>query len=84
MEATSERVFTEQELKKYNGERKMPVYIAYKGLVYDVTSSPHWHHGEHRNLHYAGIDLTDELADSPHGERVFRKFKVVGVLKSDE
>lgn len=79
-----ERVFTEQELKKYNGSRKMPVYIAYKGLVYDVTSSAYWHGGEHRNLHYAGIDLTDELPDSPHGERVFLKFPVVGILKQDE
>ena len=78
-----ERVFTEDELKKYNGSRKMPVYIAYNGLVYDVTSSPHWQGGEHRNLHYAGIDLTHELADSPHGDRVFRKFTVVGILVKD-
>ena len=79
-----ERIFTEQELKKYNGERKMPIYIAYNGLVYDVTSSPHWRGGEHRNLHYAGIDLTDELFDSPHGDRVFQKFTVVGRLQKDE
>ena len=61
---STERGFTEQELKKYNGERKMPIYIAYNGLVYDVTSSPHWRGGEHRNLHYSGIDLTDELGKS--------------------
>lgn len=79
-----ERIFTEQELKKYDGSRKMPVYIAYKGLVYDVTSSPHWRGGDHRNLHFAGQDLTHELPDSPHGERVFRKFPVVGILKIDE
>ena len=84
IENSINRTFTEQELKKYNGSRKMPVYIAYKGLVYDVTTSPHWQSGEHRNLHYAGIDLTDELADSPHGERVFIKFHVVGILASDE
>jgi predicted heme/steroid binding protein len=76
-----DRVFTEDELKKYNGSRKMPVYIAYNGLVYDVTSSPHWQGGEHWNLHYSGIDLTDELPDSPHGERVFMKFPVVGRLQ---
>lgn len=78
-----QRVFTEQELKKYDGSRKMPVYIAYNGLVYDVTSSAHWRGGDHRNLHFAGQDLTHELSDSPHGERVFRKFSVVGILKSD-
>lgn len=79
-----ELIFTEQELKRYDGSRKMPVYIAYKGLVYDVTSSPHWRGGDHRNLHFAGQDLTHELPDSPHGERVFRKFPVVGILKTDE
>ncbi len=84
MEQTAQRVFTEQELKKYNGSRKMPIYIACNGLVYDVTASPHWRGGEHRNLHFSGIDLTRELPDSPHGERVFRKFPVVGILKMDE
>jgi predicted heme/steroid binding protein len=78
-----ERVFTEQELRKYDGSRKNPVYIAYKGSVYDVTSSPHWRTGEHRNLHFAGQDLTSELPDAPHSELVFRKFPVVGILKTD-
>ncbi|MBI5302258.1 MAG: cytochrome B5 [Chloroflexi bacterium] len=78
-----DRVFTEQELKKYDGSRRMPMYIAYNGLVYDVTSSPHWRDGMHRNLHFAGQDLTSELADSPHGESVFRKYPVVGVLKRE-
>ena len=40
-----DKIFTVQELKKYDGSRKMPVYIAYNGLVYDVTSSPHWRGG---------------------------------------
>ncbi len=80
MGQTAQRVFTEQELRKYDGSRKNPVYIAYKGIVYDVTSSSHWHTGEHRNLHFAGQDLTSELPDAPHGDLVFRKFPVVGIL----
>ncbi len=83
MQSTPQRVFTEQELLQYNGSRKMPVYIAYKGVVYDVTASPHWHTGEHRNLHYAGQDLTDELPDAPHTDLVFRNFPVVGILTAD-
>ena len=84
MEPSAPRVFTEQELRKYDGSRKNPVYIAYNGLVYDVTASPHWHTGEHRNLHYAGQDLTSELPDAPHSDLVFRNFPVVGVLKEDD
>ena len=78
-----EHVFTEQELRKYDGSRKMPVYIAYNGVVYDVTSSPYWYTGEHRNLHYAGQDLTSELPDAPHSDLVFRRFPRVGILKRD-
>ncbi len=83
-QSVPEKIFTEQELKKYDGSRKMPKYIAYNGLVYDVSASPHWRDGQHRNLHFAGQDLTAELPASPHGERVFRKFPVVGKLKKDE
>jgi predicted heme/steroid binding protein len=46
-----DRVFTEQELMRYDGSRVNPVYIAYKGMVHDVTSSPHSHTGGYRNLH---------------------------------
>ena len=83
IEPIAPRVFTERELRKYDGSRKNPVYIAYNGLVYDVTASPHWHTGEHRNLHFAGQDLTSELPDAPHGDLVFRNFPVVGILKPE-
>ena len=83
MEATAPRVFTDRELRKYDGSRKNPVYIAYNGLVYDVTASPHWHTGEHRNLHFAGQDLTSEMPDAPHSDLVFRNFPVVGILKPE-
>ncbi len=75
------REFAEYELRRYDGSRGNPVYIAYNGLVYDVTTSAHWYTGMHRNLHYAGQDLTGELADAPHTDLVFRKFPVVGKLK---
>ncbi len=33
------RIFTAGELSKYDGKKGNPCYIAYKGLVYDVTES---------------------------------------------
>lgn len=78
---TELREFTEQELHKYDGSRHHPVYIAYRGVVYDVTNSPYWRTGLHRDLHFAGQDLTDEIVNAPHTDLVFRKFPIVGRIK---
>ncbi len=80
MNSSALREFTEQELIQYDGTRHRPVYIAYRGLVYDVSQSAHWRTGFHRNLHWAGQDLTTEIVDAPHSDLVFRKFPIVGRL----
>jgi predicted heme/steroid binding protein len=80
---TIEREFTELELRRYNGERGQPAYIAYQGLVYDVTHAPNWRGGMHRNTHYPGLDLTRSLRKAPHDEAVFQRVPQVGVLKEE-
>jgi len=79
------RIFSLHELSKYNGEDGPP-YIAYKGLVYDVSDCPHWRDGFHENLHFAGQDLTGEQKGAPHGEEVFTRpcAKIVGQLQPVE
>lgn len=72
-------VITRQQLALRNGQDKETIWIAYNGLVYDVTSSRLWQKGKHYE-HWAGQDLTDELKDAPHTEKVFEKFKVIGKL----
>ena len=49
--------------------------------VYDITGSDPWTDGTHYNMHFAGSDLTEALVEAPHGDEVFERFKVVGVLK---
>jgi predicted heme/steroid binding protein len=71
---------TRSQLALRNGQDKPEVWVAYKGLVYDVTSSRLWRHGKHYE-HWAGQDLTDELIDAPHTANVFDKFKIIGRLK---
>ena len=71
---------TIDELKRYNGQNGAKAYIAYKNVVYDVTDSPLWEDGFHQDLHAAGVDLTSELSDAPHGDEVFEEFEVVGKL----
>ncbi|UPT78457.1 2-oxoacid:acceptor oxidoreductase subunit alpha [Sulfurovum sp. XGS-02] len=71
---------TLEKLKQFNGQNKQKAYIAYKGNIYDVTESPLWENGTHQNVHEAGVDLTDALADAPHAEEVFKKFQIVDTL----
>jgi len=72
--------FTRRQLALRNGQEKEDIWIAYKGLIYDVTASRLWRAGKHYE-HWAGQDLTEELGDAPHTESVFEKFLVIGRLK---
>jgi predicted heme/steroid binding protein len=78
------RVFSESELRQYDGSGGRPVYIAYGGNVYDVTESRYWRTGMHQDLHYAGLDLTRSLRKAPHKAEVFARFKVIGILQPEE
>lgn len=76
------KIITTSQLALRNGQDKAEVWIAYKGLVYDVSISRLWKNGKHYE-HWAGQDLTDELKDAPHTERVFEKLTLIGKLKID-
>jgi predicted heme/steroid binding protein len=78
--ASTEKVFTLDELATYNGQNGQPAYVAYKGIVYDVSSIPNWSGGKH-NGETAGTDLTNEISKSPHGDKVFADLPVVGTLE---
>ncbi|MDH5267457.1 MAG: cytochrome B5 [Candidatus Bathyarchaeota archaeon] len=73
--------FTEEELIQYNGKNGNPVYVVYKGKVYDVSTSFLWKDGTHQVLHTAGVDLTEALEQAPHGGDALEKFPVVGILR---
>jgi len=77
-----ERVFNKEELKKYDGKNGNPVYVAYKGEVYDVTGSELWKDGTHWYEHTAGSDLTNSLdEEAPHTHLVLERFPKIGKLK---
>lgn len=71
--------YTVSQLALRNGAEKDEIWIAYQGIIYDVTHSKLWRDGKHYE-HWAGQDLTDELSDAPHDTRVFEKLTVVGKL----
>jgi len=71
--------YTLAQLALRNGQDKPQVWVALNGIIYDVTASRLWKNGKHYE-HWAGQDLTRELADAPHTASVFEKFTPVGRL----
>ena len=76
------RRFTRAQLSAHDGDRG-PAYVAYERRVYDLSASGEWRLGLHRNLHWAGQDLTGALADAPHGPENLERFPVVGELADE-
>ncbi|WPP53056.1 cytochrome b5 domain-containing protein [Catalinimonas niigatensis] len=72
--------YSRAQLALRNGQDREEIWIAYQHIIYDVSKSRLWYKGKHYE-HWAGQDLTDELPDAPHTDKVFAKFKAVGRLK---
>lgn len=75
------KVYSQSQLALRNGQDKEEVWCAFKGNIYDLSKSKLWRKGNHYE-HWAGQDLTHELRDAPHNEKVFEKFTIVGKLKN--
>ena len=73
------KTFTRQQLALRNGQDKPEIWVAYQGVIYDLSESRLWKNGKHYE-HWAGQDLTEELSDAPHTEKVFLKFQPIGHL----
>lgn len=73
------REYNKFQLALHNGQDLDTIWVAYQGMIYDVTKSKLWRDGKHYE-HWAGQDLTDELKDAPHNANVFDKFNFVGYL----
>jgi predicted heme/steroid binding protein len=78
-----ERSISELELRRNTGERGTRKWIAYDGIVYDVTDCPKWRTDMHERMHFPGQDLTSELPDAPHKKDVFTRpcVRVIGKLE---
>lgn len=72
--------YTHAQLALRNGQDRDEIWCAYRGNIYDLSASRLWRDGKHYE-HWAGQDLTDELPDAPHTEKVFSKFTIIGTIK---
>ena len=70
--------FSLEELGRFDGTGGKPIYTGYKGMVYDLSSSPLFQGEKRMRCHLAGKDLTQEMNIAPHGEDLVFKFPVVG------
>lgn len=72
------------QLRRNNGDRGAPRWIAYQGIVYDVSECARWRKEMHEFLHFPGQDLTSEFPDAPHNESVFSHpcVRVIGRLSA--
>lgn len=79
---TKDTPITRAQLLLHNGDDADEKWIAYNGIVYDVSDCPNWRRELHRNLHFPGQDLSGELEEAPHTDEVFTRpcVKVVGKL----
>lgn len=78
------RQFTLRELNKYDGsDPALPIYLAFSGNVYDVTSGKSFYQPSGVYHYLAGRDASVELHIAG-GEIIKRKYPVVGRLITDQ
>ena len=78
-----DRIVSLAELRRNNGDLGRPKFIAYAGVVYDVSDCPRWRADLHERLHFPGQDLSGEMAEAPHRADVLNRpcVRVVGRLE---
>jgi predicted heme/steroid binding protein len=81
--AAPKGVLSPAELACFDGQEGRAAYVAYQGVLYDVSKSRLWQGGVHLKKHHAGADLTEALKTAPHGEEVLQKMPVVGRLSEE-
>lgn len=74
------KVFTNEQLARYNGKNGLPAYVGHEGKVYDMSNSLLWKDGNHQVLHIAGTDLIASMKQAPHGDELLKRFPVVGII----
>jgi predicted heme/steroid binding protein len=76
---STQKVFTLDELKTFDGLNGNPAYVAVNGNVYDVTNVKGWSNGAHQT-HLAGQDLSSVIESAPHGTSILDGLTIVGTL----
>lgn len=73
------RLFTKEELAKFNGKNGNPAYVGVNGIIYDVTNNAAWGAATHFGLS-AGNDLTAQFSLCHAEQPILEKLPVVGKM----
>ncbi len=67
---------THAELEKYDGVKDSNLFIALKGVIYDVTGSPFYEPGSGYHA-FTGRDASVNLAKMSHDEQYYNKWEQI-------
>jgi arsenite oxidase small subunit len=77
------QAFNLDELKKYDGKEGKPLYLVFKGKVFDLSESRLWTNGVHMGKHSFNEKLEETIREAPHQEEVLSRFPVIGEVKQE-
>ncbi|MGA3110529.1 MAG: cytochrome b5 domain-containing protein [Candidatus Bathyarchaeia archaeon] len=80
MSQNNSKKFSAEDLKQFDGSNGKPLYVIFKGKVYDLTASPLWLQGTHMSMHNKNDDLTEAIKTAPHSEDNVFRFPYIGEL----
>jgi arsenite oxidase small subunit len=80
MSQNKARKISSEELKQFDGTNGKPLYIVFKGKVYDLSTSQLWLEGKHMGLHTRTDDLAEAIKTAPHGEDNVFRFPIIGEM----
>lgn len=80
MSGGGKQTLTVDELAQFDGREERASYIAYEGHIYDVSDSKLWKEGLHFGKHRAGLDLSENLEQAPHGREKLLSLPRMGEL----
>ena len=80
---SDKRKISLKELAENNGKDGKPAYVAYRGVVYDVSNSELWAQGLHFGLP-AGREQTIEYTACHAGRPRLEGFPIVGILEEPQ
>ncbi len=80
MSQNNVKKFSSEDLKQFDGSNGKPLYVVFKGKVYDLTTSQLWLEGKHMSMHTRNDDLAEAIKTAPHTEDNVYRFPLVGEL----
>ncbi len=72
--------FTQKELEAFDGKEGRPLYVVFRGKVYDLSKSALWTQGLHMGVHTRNENLGETIRDAPHTEETLERFPMIGRL----